>query len=133
MIDEILRSKYSDIIFYCHNLGGFDSIFILKILNDHNERNNIKVYKTDEILRDGKIIKLTIKKGNKSVVLLDSYCMLTTSLDQLAKDFGVSTTKSVFPYGFSNHSNIFYKGDTPDYSYYKDITLDYYKTLYKND
>lgn len=32
MIDELLRSKYSKTTFYCHNLGGFDVIFLLKLL-----------------------------------------------------------------------------------------------------
>lgn len=37
MIDELIRTKYSDITFYCHNLGGYDIVFILKILYDYNE------------------------------------------------------------------------------------------------
>lgn len=32
MINEMLRSKYSNITFYAHNLGGYDIIFILKIM-----------------------------------------------------------------------------------------------------
>lgn len=40
MIDELLRPKYSNIIFYCHNFGGYDSIFIIKTLEKHNDSLN---------------------------------------------------------------------------------------------
>lgn len=42
LINELLRSKYSKTTFYCHNLGGFDVVFVLKVLVDYNEskKNN---------------------------------------------------------------------------------------------
>lgn len=33
----MLRSKYSNITFYCHNMAGYDIVFILKILYDFND------------------------------------------------------------------------------------------------
>ena len=41
-IDELLRVKYKDISWYCHNLGGYDIIFITKILLNYNENVNNK-------------------------------------------------------------------------------------------
>ena len=117
MINELLRSKYSDITFYCHNFGGFYVIFILKILNDYNDKNKDK-YKILPILRDDKIIKLTIKKDKASLTILDSYCVLTSNLYKLAKDFNVKTQKSYFPYKFYTQNHLFYKGITPDRDLY---------------
>ena len=39
-----------------------------------------------------------IKKGDQSVVIVDSYLVLNKSLDKLGKDFGVETLKGIFPY-----------------------------------
>ena len=49
---------------------------------------------------------------------MDSYCMLSRSLATLAKDFGVNTQKSIFPYKFATYNHLFYKGNTPDISFY---------------
>ena len=134
MIDELLRSKYSDITFYCHNLGGYVVIFLIKVLNNYNDNNdNKEKYKLSYRLRDNKVIKLKITKDNKSLVILDSYCVFTDSLAKLAKDFGVETQKSVFPYEFSRQNHLIYKGNTPGIHLYKDITLDKYKEIYRED
>lgn len=43
IVGEMLRSKYSNITaFYCHNLGGFDIVFLLKALYRHNENIALK-------------------------------------------------------------------------------------------
>jgi hypothetical protein len=123
MIDELLRPKYSNITFYCHNLGGYDVIYILKILTRYNDNNNNDTkYIILPILREDKIIKLTIKKDNNTLNILDSYCMLIKSLSGLAKDFGVETQKSLFPYKFSTTGNLFYKGNTPAKHFYNDLS-----------
>lgn len=41
LINELLRPKYADVTFYCHNLGGYDVIYIIKVLNDYNESERI--------------------------------------------------------------------------------------------
>lgn len=139
MIDELLRPKYSNITFYCHNFGGFDVIFILKVLTTFNERDNENEndkgnkYKISAILRDDKVIKLTIKKNNNTLNILDSYCMLVGSLSRLGKDFGVETQKTTFPYKFSTHDNLFYKGDTPDIHLYNDLSREDYSKIYQQE
>ena len=37
LINELLRTKYNNTTFYCHNLGRFDIIFILKLLIYFND------------------------------------------------------------------------------------------------
>jgi len=34
IVNELLRSKYNQTTFCCHNLGGFDVLFLLKVLID---------------------------------------------------------------------------------------------------
>lgn len=41
LVDELLRSRYEDTIFYCHNLGGFDIVFILNTLFWYNDNLNL--------------------------------------------------------------------------------------------
>lgn len=51
MLDNMLRPKYSDITWYCHNLSGFDAIFIINALLRHNEINADNKYTIDTIFR----------------------------------------------------------------------------------
>ena len=131
MINELLRPKYSGMTFYCHNIGGYDVVYFINILHKYNEDDNNKdKYKLSYVLRDDKIIKLTIRKDNNSLNILDSYCVLTNNLAKLAKDFGVKTQKSYFPYNFARFNNLFYIGLTPDKFYYNDISDEDYKKLF---
>jgi hypothetical protein len=132
MINELLRPKYNKTHFYCHNLSGYDVVFILKILCEHNDSSYDK-YTINSIIRDDKIIKITISKDNRSFSITDSYCMLNSSLDSLSKSFGVDCLKSIFPYKFSIESNLFYKGNTPDKQYYNNISDKEYDNIYIKD
>lgn len=129
MVNELLRSKYSKIKFYCHNLGGYDIVFILKILNEYNE-NNVDKYDLSTILRDDVIIKITIRKNSNKLEIVYSYCILTSSLSNLGKDFETKIRKTYFPYKFSTEQNLFYIGDTPSISFYKDIPKEEYNKLF---
>jgi len=129
MVNELLRFKYNKITFYCHNLGGYDIVFILYRYNDINEDK----YKISCILRDDKIIKLTISKDKHSFTILDSYCILTDSLSRLGKNFEVETIKSIFPYKFANEDLLFYKGKTPTINFYENISKEEYNKIYSNN
>ena len=76
MIDELLRSKYSKTTFYCHNLGGFGIIFLLKILVYHNKYNPMDKYDLSFKFRDNKILSITIWKGINKLIIKDSYSIL---------------------------------------------------------
>lgn len=39
LLDILFENKYEKYIFYCHNLGGFDSIFLIKYLVNYNKFN----------------------------------------------------------------------------------------------
>ncbi len=133
LVDELLRNKYENTNFYCHNLGGFDVVFILKILMKYNEIHTDNPYKISTICRDNKILKITIsRKINdklKSFAIKDSYALLNNSLDKLAKSFNLSMHKGLFPYKLSKENNLFYTGLTPDIKYYSDIDIKDYNTL----
>lgn len=135
LINELLRPKYSNITFYCHNLGGFDIVFILKVLCNYNDRHADKKdqYIIKCSLRDDKIIKVKITKDSKSIIILDSYAMLSQSLSTLASSFDLATIKSKFPYKFSTENNLFYIGSIPELKYYEDISKEEYEYIYVNE
>ena len=86
MINELLRSKYQGITFYCHNLGGFDIVYILKALYKYNDASNLTTddkYSISCVLRDDKIIKVTISKGNNYKVHQFIYLLLFQLLDRI--------------------------------------------------
>jgi DNA polymerase type B, organellar and viral len=139
-IDQMLEPKFNNFIFYVHNLGKFDVIFLHKVLIDYNYNVENK-YKLEPLYRDNKIIRLTIKiKWNKNknknhinikISFVDSMNLLEGSLDKLSKDYQVTTSKGIFPYLFVNKYNLNYIGPSPHISYYnEDIDKnEYYKTL----
>ena len=135
LLDELLRPKHSKTTFYCHNLGGFDVFYILKVLTIFNEGVESKddEYKLNWVFRDSTVLKLTISKdvdGHKrTLTICDSLARLDKSLDKLAKSFNVETQKGVFPHKFSTKANLFYVGDTPSIFYYNDMTDKKYKEL----
>lgn len=129
LIDELLRTKYSNVTFYCHNLGGFDIVYILNALYTYNDNNPDDNYKISCILRDDKIIKVKISKGKNSLTILDSYSMLPSSLAKLGVDFYVATIKSKFPYRFSTQDHLFYEGSMPSIEHYDEITQEQYEDL----
>ena len=111
MINELLRPKYNNITFYCHNLGGYDIVFILKVLNNYNDINADQ-YKISCVLRKDKVIKVTISKSYNKIThqftIFDSYCMLNDSLYNLSNKFEVETIKTKFPYSFAKEKNLYY-------------------------
>lgn len=137
-IDEMLRPKYKDMTFYVHNLGKFDAPFILKgllLANNKMSDDEKNPYIIDVTTRNSDILKLVIKRkvDNKIrvVKIQDSIAILPGSLRALSLDYCVDTFKGYFPYLFASRKTLFYKGITPDFTYYKDISLSEYNDLYK--
>lgn len=135
--EELLRPKYKDILFYIHNLGKFDAPFIIKNLCLYNNTDQGKKnpYYFETITRDSDILSLTVKRkveGKvRSIKIKDSVAILPNSLRNLGKDYKIEVAKSYFPYNFTKINTLFYIGQTPDIKYYKDISLDEYRELYK--
>ena len=128
LVDGLLRSKYSKTTFYCHNLGGFDVVFLLKVLVDYNESNENK-YGLSFKFRDNNILSITISREKSRLIIKDSYAVFNSSLRNLAKAYECKYEKSYFPYKFSHIDNISYVGNTPSISYYEDISLENYNKL----
>lgn len=96
--DLLLTYKY---VFYVHNLGNYDDIFLLKVLQESDK------YKLSIIAKDNRILSLTIKtkkndKNSKvySIKLVDSYNILNSSLRKLALTYKTEIFKGYFPYEF---------------------------------
>jgi hypothetical protein len=102
-IYSILIEKYNGFIFYVHNLGGFDGIFLLNAINTYNIYNNDS-YKIDTIFRYNRIIRLTIgiKLPNKNpmtkITFVDSYNLLQSSIKKVCLNCEVK--KGIFPYDY---------------------------------
>ena len=138
---ELMRDKYSSKIFYVDNLGNFDTIFILKLLALKNEQfKNMQIkeiYSFNITSRDKGLIKVVVKRtiDNKvrSVTLVDSYALLSSSLENLSKSYDVEVKKGKFPYDFVNKNTVFYEAVTPDISYYNLITNEQYNSMVKDN
>lgn len=135
-INSMLINKYKEFIFYVHNFSGFDVVFILSALTEHNLNNN-NYYKLEPVFRDDRIIKLKIgiktKAGWLKISLVDSYNLLNKSLDALAIDFECEHTKGKFCHQFVNESTLYYIGNTPGKEYFKGINDLEYNLIKKPD
>ena len=111
MLNELLRPKYENVIFYTHNLGRYDHVFILneifnymkdKGLTDKDEDG----FKVDSLLKDEIVIKLVIIKGDKKITIYHSYCLFSMPLNDLGEVFNTETRKNKFPHKFSTQDNL---------------------------
>jgi hypothetical protein len=82
---------------YFHNWAGYDSILSLAALV------GVEGYKFVPIVRDGKVISLTIQDSKTKTTYLtikDSMKLIPGALGKLAKEFGCDTRKGEFPHYF---------------------------------
>lgn len=131
-IEALLCSKYSGGCFYVHNLAHFDSRLILEALG-MMDGVSCAVWGRD--MHNLFKIRISKKVGSKRfhVTLQDSYYHLPFKLEDLGRSFNTDVKKSSFPYAFVNKDTLFYKGDTPAYSYFnKTITQSEYDKLFTN-
>jgi hypothetical protein len=139
-IKEMLQTKYKDCIFYTHNFGGFDVLFLLKELVQYNkENNNYFVLKC--VFKDSRILKLEVsakisKTVKNKITFIDSLNLLPEKLETLGLSFNVDVTKGVFPYSFVNSDTLYYVGNTPDITYFnlrhKKMDLNEYNNIVSN-
>ena len=132
LVNELVRPKYSNVRFYCHNLKGHVVVYILNTLYAYNVENNPEgedKYEVTPKLRGDDIIKVRIAKGKHSLTILDSLCMLPEKLSTLGDNFGVPTIKSVFPYSFATQDNLFYEGRMPSIDHYDNLSLEAYNNM----
>ena len=140
-IDDMLNLRNRDHVYYTHNLGGYDIVFILAALRRENEKKDSNHYIINSKLRDGKVLKTSISvktpSGYSKVTFIDSYNLLTDNLDNLSKSFGSETTKGLLPYTFIKSDTLNYVGNTPSREYYKRkntiISKSEYNSIFKTD
>lgn len=125
-MDIFMNKNLNCYTFYVHNLGRFDSVFILKSLIIN------KNFEITPIWKDNTIISLTISLGDFKIFLLDSLQLIPGSLKDILISFGCKTQKGNFPYKFVNKNNLYYIGDKPSKEFYSDITELEYLNLSNN-
>jgi hypothetical protein len=126
-LDSMLQKENNNTIFYAHNFGNFDFIFIYNIIKKANQFKQYEYYKTKLLIREDNILKLTIgiQLNNTSIQIhfVDSLNLLNSSLDILCKDFGLDNHKTYFPYNFVNRNTLSYIGNTPDIIHYPKLDI----------
>jgi len=121
---EIFMDKtLNDYTFYAHNLGRFDSIFILKSLI---ENKNLTI---TPIWKDNSILSLTINQGDFKIKLLDSLQLISGSLENILISFNSSIKKGTFPYDFVNKNNLNYIGEKPAKEYFSNVSDQEYSSI----
>lgn len=140
LLDQMFSYKYKGIIWYCHNFGDFDSLFIISTIDKYNKYlNNENKYKLKFVERKGSIIKLTIVNKIRSSVytieIRDSYAILTDGLRDLCKKYEIEKEKEkgCFPHKFANENRLFYIGNTPSITYFDNLSVDRYKSIWKSN
>lgn len=141
-IDDMLVSKYHNYIFYVHNLGHYDIVFLYNILLNTNLDKGYEYYILKTTMRDNTIIKLDIKIKVYSntdkikykfikISFVDSLNLLNLSLDKLTKEFNVEVIKGKFPHAFVNRNTLNYIGNKPDFHFYDNLNINDYNTIPK--
>jgi len=113
-IKDIMVKKYDNYKVYIHNLARFDGIFLLRIL--------AKLGYVKPIIHNDKLISIGFKFKDYDITFRDSLQLLTKSLRDLGKSFGVDTQKSIFPYTFVNENNLNYISHVPEFKYFSHIS-----------
>lgn len=120
--DRILTDKYTRHTWYIHNFGGFDASFIIKVLIDYNKSQKDDVYLIKVTHRKDKLLRLYVSKkigkNTYTITIVDSYNILSHSLDKLCSTFNSEVTKGIFPYKFMTNKALFYVGVKPSIDYW---------------
>lgn len=125
-------NKGKKIILYAHNSGKFDSWWLLKKL-----LNYPSAVLLTPIIQNNRILDMTVKIYDTTIMFRDSFCFLTGKLDDICNDFNTKVKKLT---GTVNHNKInktnFYKKETHNYvgEYLKNDCISLYEALiiYKN-
>ncbi|XP_028408798.1 uncharacterized protein LOC114531373 [Dendronephthya gigantea] len=106
----LFTKEHRDCIFVAHNFQGYDGYFIQNFLNEN-------AVKYDIILRDAKILSLTVPMFN--IKFIDSLNFIPMSLSNFPKTFGMNEMcKGYFPHSFNRRENQDYIGPIPCEAFY---------------
>lgn len=130
-LDSMLSDKYNGYTFYVHNLSGYDIYFLFRVIIANSDK-----YQYEPTFRDDSIIgiRLSRKSGKKtiSIRIVDSYNLLSRSLNDLCVTFDTPVKKTIFPYEFVNKNTLFYVGKKPDIGFYKNTSRKDYNEIPKS-
>ena len=143
-IDDMLVNKYNNYIFYVHNLGNYDIVFLYNVLLNFNLHKGYEYYILKTTMRDNTIIKLEIKikvistsKENKyryiKISFVDSLNLLNLSLDKLTQEFNIEIRKGNFPHTFVNRNTLNFIGHKPDFYFYNNLNINDYNLIPNNN
>jgi len=126
VIDSIFDDKdNSNLTFYAHNLGRFDSLILLKGILGKNG------YIVKGLWKDNSVISLVVKdaRTKMKIKLLDSLHLLKDNLRNVLKSYECDILKGIFPYRFMSKEKLFYLGRKPELNFYDGIDLNEYKKI----
>jgi len=121
------NNKLDGYTIYAHNLGRFDSLFIIKALLLNKDVELIPIWK------DNAILSLTLKHNDTKLMLLDSLQLIPGSLNELLESFNCKNKKGIFPYKAVNKKTLFFKGDKPSINLYENISSREYQAIPNTD
>ena len=119
----LMNNKLDGYTFYVHNLGRFDSVFIIKALILNKDISITPIWKENTLL------SLTLKLYNTKITLLDSLQLISGSLRNILKSFNCNTQKGQFPYKAVNKRSLFFIGNRPAKKYFNNISDQDYLTI----
>jgi DNA polymerase type B, organellar and viral. len=101
------RPWINQVIVISHNANVFDLHFILN-------RAVFLKWLPEHIMSGQKILCMKFEQPK----FIDSICFLPFPLHKLSRAFGLTTSKSWYPYYFNTEENMNYAGSIPDVTYY---------------
>lgn len=140
LIIDLLKDmllNHSGTTFFVHNLSKFDSLYIIPAVCYYNNSRSLDKDKIKLKLKNNKTglinIELIFIINDKvhKIYLNDSYLLLPSSLDKLAKTYDLPMSKGIFPYTFIN-DNLFYKGVVPPIKEFNGLSIKDYKDFKKS-
>src|SRR5579871_413616 len=91
-LSEISKKKYRGYVFYAHNGGKFDFLFLLEDIFNKSS------WKTGVWEKNGGILALTIENQTTKFTIADSYAILAQSQLKLSQSFNVKHSKVAFDF-----------------------------------
>lgn len=113
----ILNSNYntSNVIFYAHNAGKFDALFLIKVLTTQFNIDKISTLKD----KNNAIFFFEFSYNGYNFKFKDSFKILPFGLHRLLTDFNINVNglvgKLPFNHSWMNKNRVFYSGPTPDW------------------
>jgi hypothetical protein len=120
LIDSIFANQLYNYTFFVHNLGKFDSFYILDSLTQ-KDTGRFKITGKWKSEDENKLLGFTIvdSESKQRIYMKDSVNFFNTSLKKVLQDYKCEVQKGVFPHGFVNQNTLNYIGRKSEYKYFQ--------------